>query len=636
MTALAGILSLSPEIDAKALCERILRAQASYSNRLARIVEGPAGAIGGALFATLPEDGIGICVHSLDEGACAVAADIRRDDRAVCIERLNLSPGEADKLSDSALLARQWQESGPEVIPRIYGDFAIAALDHASCELVLARDFLGQRPLFYHATKHFVAFASMPIGLQAIASAPPAPSKDALARYLALDPEITASSYFEGVSIVRPGEIVRIGPGGMRRERYWHPPKQRSPQSQEQIEAAVLHQFDRAVAARLRRVGGLGCHLSGGLDSGAVMASAALQFPTNQSLTAFTSVPPRDLGIHDPPGRFIDEGEHAAAAAGRYANVEHVTLESIRSNPAELWDKAYALFQAPLPNPCNFGWHVQIYDAAKARGVCVLLSGALGNLSVGFDPNGFHAQLLAQGSLLKLWQEIQAWRSRGRSWRSLVADIALPLLPKWLLRILFQLYGRDIDLERASFLAAGARQRSGRAIYDAAEKQCQRDNWTARVETYRLVDFGVLNKGILAGWGIDVRDPTADRELVEFCLTLPDDIFRRDGWNRALARRMFGPRLPDIVTKECRRGYQAADWRSNLIDARSELAAELERVSGVQMVQQLISVADLKASLAALDNDVSLGRADELRLRRGALRGLAAAHFIRKSGGSNA
>lgn len=636
MTALAGILSFSAEIDAKQLCERMLRAQASYSNRPPRIIDGPAGAIGGALFATLPEDSRGPCVHKLDPGTCVLAADIRLDDRVGWVERLNLSEQIGASLSDSGLLARDWQVSAAACIPEIYGDFALAALDHVHRELVLARDFLGQRPLFYHAAEQFVAFASMPIGLLAIAPSRGAPDTDALARYLAHDPQVGPSSFLEGISAVRPGELVRFAQGGPRAEQYWNPPRKlASDISREDAEAAALRHFDRAVAVRLRRMGEVGCHLSGGLDSSAVMASAALQLAHGCSMTAFTAVPPVDLKIRDPAGRFIDEGDRAAAAAGRYGNVEHVRLAANPANPADLWDKAYALFQSPLPNPCNFPWNVQICEAAKARGIGVLLTGTLGNLSIGFDPGGFHAQLFAQGSFSRLWQETRGSRKRGRRWRSLASDVALPFLPKWLLRKILGLFGRDLNLERASFVSDGARLRSGRDIYDAAEQRRRRDSWSERVEAYRLVDFGVLNKGILAGWGIEMRDPTADRELVEFCLTLPDEMFRLDGEDRALARRIFGSRLPEVIIKDPRRGYQAADWRRNLVDSAPALVADLKRAGSIPTVQKLIAVTDLTESLGALGSDTSLGQPDELRLRRGALRGLAAAHFIRKVEGSN-
>ncbi len=106
-----------------------------------------------------------------------------------------------------------------------------------------------------------------------------------------------------------------------------------------------------------------------------------------------------------------------------------------------------------------------------------------------------------------------------------------------------------------------------------------KDGHAARLWALRRGDRGPHQKGVLAGWGIDVRDPTADRRLVEFCLAVPTDQFMRDGAPRALARRALADRLPAAVLNAPTKGYQAADWHEGLTAARGELAAEVERLA---------------------------------------------------------
>ena len=103
---------------------------------------------------------------------------------------------------------------GHEVIDRLVGDFAIVFWDNRRQQLVLARDFLGQRPLHYHRGRDFFAFASMPKGLHALAEVPYVPSQTALTKFLALLPESGAESYFEGVEKVQPGHFVIVIQGG--------------------------------------------------------------------------------------------------------------------------------------------------------------------------------------------------------------------------------------------------------------------------------------------------------------------------------------------------------------------------------------------------------------------------------------
>jgi asparagine synthase (glutamine-hydrolysing) len=83
------------------------------------------------------------------------------------------------------------------------------------------------------------------------------------------------------------------------------------------------------------------------------------------------------------------------------------------------------------------------------------------------------------------------------------------------------------------------------------------------------MDQGNYNKGVLGGWGVDMRDPSADRRLVEFCLSVPPEQFLAGGVPRSLARRAFADRLPPEVLRERRKGYQAADWFEGMSVSRA-------------------------------------------------------------------
>jgi asparagine synthase (glutamine-hydrolysing) len=83
-------------------------------------------------------------------------------------------------------------------------------------------------------------------------------------------------------------------------------------------------------------------------------------------------------------------------------------------------------------------------------------------------------------------------------------------------------------------------------------------------------DIGTGGKSALAGWGIDVRDPTADQRLVEFCLNVPAGQYLKDGISRSLAKRAFADRLPRAVLNETKKGYQTVDWHEGLTEVASE------------------------------------------------------------------
>jgi asparagine synthase (glutamine-hydrolysing) len=89
-------------------------------------------------------------------------------------------------------------------------------------------------------------------------------------------------------------------------------------------------------------------------------------------------------------------------------------------------------------------------------------------------------------------------------------------------------------------------------------------------------DVGALNAATRAVTGIEVRDPTADKRILDFCFSIPPDQFLAGGRSRSLIRRAMKDRLPDSVRLENRRGLQSADWylpvREAIPAMRSELA----------------------------------------------------------------
>ena len=149
-----------------------------------------------------------------------------------------------------------------------------------------------------------------------------------------------------------------------------------------------------------------------------------------------------------------------------------------------------------------------------------------------------------------------------------------------------------------------------------------------RAKVLAGVDFGTINKGLLAGWGIDARDPLADRRMIELTFAMPLAQFDHDGIARSLARRVLADRVPAEVLAERRRGYQSADWLDYLTTYRSGIAleAELQANSEAANFLDVGRMQDLISQWPA-----ELNKPDTTRLYRKALMtGLAAGHFARR------
>jgi asparagine synthase (glutamine-hydrolysing) len=165
----------------------------------------------------------------------------------------------------------------------------------------------------------------------------------------------------------------------------------------------------------------------------------------------------------------------------------------------------------------------------------------------------------------------------------------------------------------------------------------RRDPVEERLWVLHRVDLGNYNKGTLAGWGVEQRDPTADRRLIEYCLSVPMDQYLRGGVTRALARTAFADRLPASVRNEERRGYQGADWHEGVAEAQSggTLGAELQRIADSDAAS-IVDIGRMRGFEASLPASGWHRPEVAWPYRLALLRGLSAGHFVRRAQGSNA
>lgn len=642
MTALGGIVSFGGALGSGSNCDRILAAQRVYGPDGAAGWSDGSVAMGRSLHRLLPEDVFDRGPVVRDGGRRVLVADVRLDDRPALERTLGIAATEARLLSDAEILMRaldRWQE---QALDHLVGDFAFAFWDGDRQRLMLARDCVGQRPLHYHRGRDFFAFASMPKGLHALSDVPRAADEQAAADFLALIPETGARSFFRGVDKVQPGHYLIVERGKVVEQRYWHPrPRPLGLKTADDYAEALREQLDVAVASRLRGAdGNVAAQLSAGFDSSAVAATAArLLGPDGGTVTAFTSVPRTGFAGHDFRDSMSDEGPLAAAVAAMYPNMEHVLVRESGS-PLDNLDRNFFLNERPMLNICNGVWVSAINAAAKQRGLSVMLGAPAGNMTFSYNGMQLLSQLVKQGRFTALAREIFHLRRNGARWGTVAAQTVGPFLPRPVWRFVNRVRGKAVGIDESSAINPRHAEEMnvlGRAIERGLnlEYQPRADSVETRLWVLGRVDPGNYNKGTLGGWGIDYRDPSADRRVIEFCLSIPAEQYLTNGVQRALARRAFADRLPAALLNERRKGYQAADWYESLGAARAQVLEEIGRLSGVPSAAAALDIQRLSRLMEdwpteGWETDKTIGS-----YRLALLRGISAGHFLRKASGSN-
>jgi asparagine synthase (glutamine-hydrolysing) len=644
MTAIAGLWRLDGRPDAAEGCERMLGALGMYGSDASAAWSDGDVAVGRCLKRVLPEDAYDR-QPLVGEGGLVLVADAQVDNRDELARALGIDGGQLRALSDADVMLRAYERWETDAFDRIYGAFACAVWDAARRRLILAKDGVGMKPLYYHRAAGLFAFASMPKGLHALPETPYAPDEDKLAELLTLAPDWGSGTLFEGVEKVESGAYVVVGQGGgVEIRRHWTPAQRtlRLPSADAYAEA-MREQLDQAVASCLRGAHDVAAHLSAGFDSASVAATAArLLAPSGGRVHAFTSAPREGYVDTARKPRLVDEGPLAAATAAMYPNIEHVLIRAGGRSPLQGLDRNFFLYERPVLNICNQVWSDAINDAVRDRRLGVLLSGGMGNMTLSYNGAELLPELIRAGRLIRWLGEARGLhKTQAVRWVSVMARSLGPWFPVWLWKLARRINGAsDFDLSRYSLIRPARvdelnlKARAKARQHDLAYRPWK-DGYVVRMWALRRGDRGAAQKGILAGWGIDMRDPTADRRLVEFCLATPTDQFMRDGVPRALARRALADRLPAAVLDAPLKGYQAADWHEGLTAARDEVAAEVERLAACAPASAALSTERMRQ----LVRDWPQSGWDRHEVmepyRLALLRGISAGHFLRRVAGSN-
>ena len=610
---------------------------------------GASGILSRALLRTLPED-----VHDRQPlwhapSGTALVFDGRIDNRDELARALDVPAADLASMADSdlalcAVLA--WDTAAAE---RLRGAFAFACWQPVRRRLWLARDAMGHRPLFWHQSAGMIAFASMPAGLLALPGVSHELDELQVARVLMLTMHSSPQSIHRAVQCVEAGRIVEIAYGGgggskgdgigdvrVRRFHALDPQRELRLARDDDYVDAFREVLDRAVARCLRSCGPVASQLSSGYDSSTVTATAArLLAARGERLTAYTAVP--RLGFSGPvvKGREADESVAAAALVARLTNVDHVRISGWGRSVLESARRGGALLGYPVRNPCNQPWMNAIAEDAAARGAKVMLTGQCGNATISRTGGQLFQVLFAQGRLVSWWRECSAMRRRT-SWLSLIRQSVQPMVPLWLLRM------RDPGVSGGNAMppewspicpALYAKWRARGELEGLRIHSRARSGAEVRADAIRMLERIELGEhsAVSNVHGVDLRDPTKDQDLVEFCVSVPLEQLGRGGTNRWLLRRAMAGVLPPEILDCPAKGIQAADWFEYLTAELPQLRAEVAAMHRSPLVKCLVNVDALDAAVRDWPHggwtDPAVIRERHYRLTRG----LSVGMFVKES-----
>ena len=537
-------------------------------------------------------------------------ATARLDNRDELCDIFGIANPERPITSDGQLVLKAYKKWDSDSCKHIFGDWSFAVWHIKEQRLFLARDHLGNTGLYYYFKPPLIVFAS---SIEAILFHPEVPRKLnelhlAKRMEFGYSEETVSQTYWKDVCFLPASQTMTVKQAKFEKEKYWHLENASAIRfcSNEEYLEGFLEQFRRAVRVRLNSIRPIGTTLSAGLDSSSVTALAAEALrEQNQPLVAYTSVPlyPSEKLF---PNRLTDEWPLAHQIAERYDNIEHVPVRADNMTTLDAIRQSLNITHEPQHSASNMNWIISIFDEARRRNLGVTLTGQLGNGGVSWSGGrNYIPYLFVQNQWQKGWRALTAWRNRyGFSlFRAVKSQLLRPvLLPLW------SEYHNFLHPEKQtklfySFIHEDFIRQLGLNDKDKINMQVERiDPLTERMLMIILngAMTGTFWPYFGASYSMDVRDPTADVRLLEYCMGVPDEQHTFEGGERMLIRRAMSGILPDSVRWNIIRGLQAADIRTRLINQREELEGELFRLAAATEIGQYLDIQAMRNALKVL------------------------------------
>ncbi|HEY0154592.1 MAG TPA: asparagine synthase-related protein, partial [Longimicrobium sp.] len=269
-------------------------------------------------------------------------------------------------------------------------------------------------------------------------------------------------------------------------------------------------------------------------------------------------------------------------------------------SPLTALERTLTIHSEPAPAALGHYWVHDMLSAARQRGIGTLLVGQRGNGTVSWNGGSLALAHLAATGAWPTVRRLMAGESRATgvpmarvAWRRLfwpVIDAARMQL-RWRFKEPRTVWARHMPLD------PGFMERSG--IVRHMRRTEHRIGWysarTPRGEQLATLMPGVSATGaflheIGAAYGMELRDPTADLRLLEFCLGIPRDQFIRDGQSRWLIRRAMEGLLPPEVQWNTRRGMQSGDMTRLALGEMGRIGEAVARVESSPLVARYLSM----------------------------------------------
>ena len=514
--------------------------------------------------------------------------DGRLDNRGELVRKL--AEAINDNVTDLGIVAAAYERYGTDSVSMLVGDWALAIWNPSDRSLVLARDPIGVRALYYSVTEDQVTWSTLLEPLVELAETKFPLEEEYLAGWLSFFPEAHLTPY-AGIHSVPPASSVRIQPGRIATTKYWEfEPGNIRHASDNEHEEQFRAVFRQAVRRRLRSDSPVLAELSGGMDSSSIVCMAdtiLARGPTDSPAL-------QTVSYYDDSEPAWDERPYFTLVEEQRGRVGcHIDLHSMAAY--EFGTGSHRFQATPGPEGRMAPIAQRLRTHMSTRGNRIILSGIGGDEFTGGVPTPLPelADLILQAQIGRLAHQLKAWALAKRCpwfhllWETLgsFAPPAIASVPK---------HRRPAPWLTRRFVKRHADTLSGRK--QRVKLFGPLPSFQANLSTLDAIRRQIGCAASSPEMPCERRYPYLDRDFLEFLFSVPREQLTRPGMRRSLMRRALVGIVPDAVLNRRRKAFVARSPRITILNEWQSLVA-MSR----EMASAALGIVDSRAFSQAME-----------------------------------
>ena len=499
--------------------------------------------------------------------------------------------------SDTETILHAYEEYGDDCVQHLRGMFGFAIWDRRKRRLLLARDRVGVKPLYYYRNGRFLAFASEIKSLLEIRTIPREVDTDSLGQYLSLRYVPGPRTMFKNIFRLQPGHALVVDDRGVRIKKYWDIDysEEMEHSSKDSLER-FRELLEESVRLRLISEVPLGVFLSGGLDSSAILA-------TMSRLNRGDRIKTFSVGYEgsSAQAKEANEFEYARLAARAFGAQHHECRITPKNFEEFIPDLAWHLDE-PMGDPSCVPLH--FLSKMAREHVTVVLSGeGADEVLAGY---GIYSRMLAVDKIFRSFpglRRLTPWLARLTPSERLQNYVRMSQAPlKETYRGVCRGFGEETRRRLIGGDRTGQSEQQPSDVFRGHFKTVER---ASRLNQMLYVDAKVwlpddlllkADKMTMAN-GLELRVPFLDHKLIEFAATLPDHSKLGPEGGKTLLRRAMRGVLPDTIIDRPKKGFPVpiSEWlrrpmrqftRDTLLTRQSACSRYLEHRAIASIVEE--------------------------------------------------